>query len=490
MEEDNTPVPKFGLRKSFMLGPKGSILDEEPLLGVGRVKTNFVLTTIMLCQVPRLSAKLPSAGVPNLEIKSNTSGQPTYYNRLTGDAECIIDEHVRDERKAPVAKAFLRAGPRAKLHFDPVKVNAAVVTCGTLCPGLNSVIHHLRDTLTTIYGAQKVYGVRGGWGGFHNPQTPVIELHDDASDVSGRESLQHRAGSILGCAAGGFDLYKIMDFIKRKEISQLYVIGGDGAQRGAHRIAVECAARNWNVSIAGIPKSVNNDIDIIDRSFGFMTAVEAAQNAIRCATIEAKCNVPNGIGIVKLMGRSTGYLAAYATMASGDVDLCLVPEVPVVLEGKNGCLPHLERVVKKQGYAVVVVSDGAGQSVLSEAAAEARAACQPAPSIGPFLKCEIEAYFKRKCKPVTVKYIDPSVAVRSVAANAFDQILCLQLAQNAVHGAMAGYTAFAAGVVNNRTCMLPMTEITENSPKSLNPRGRTWERVLCITGQPGTHETC
>ena len=96
-----------------------------------------------------------------------------------------------------------------------------------------------------------------------------------------------------------------------------------------------------NVSVAGIPKTIDNDVDYIDYSFGFHSAVEAAQVAIRSAKTEAICNLPNGIGVVKLMGRSAGYIAAYATMSSSDVDLCLVSEVPLVLEGKHGCFPHL-----------------------------------------------------------------------------------------------------------------------------------------------------
>eukprot|EP00611_Tribonema_gayanum_P031998 TRINITY_DN93_c0_g2_i1.p1 TRINITY_DN93_c0_g2~~TRINITY_DN93_c0_g2_i1.p1 ORF type:complete len:506 (-),score=167.86 TRINITY_DN93_c0_g2_i1:425-1804(-) len=457
-------------------------MGEEPLIGEGRRDVGLKLETVMLCQVPNLALRMPTAGVANHEIVKNSSGGSTFYNKLLGDEDCIIYEHVRDKTKAPVARAFLRAGPRAKLHFDPTTVNACIVTCGLLCPGLNSVIHHLIDTLKNNYNAGKIYGIRGGWGGFWDPEKPPIQLCQ-SKDL---EFLQSRAGSILGCSVGGFDVKKIMQFLMDKQISHMYVIGGDGTHRGAHRIAVECIAMGLNIAVAGIPKSVDNDIDLVDRSFGFMTAVEEAQNAIRSATIEAKCNLPNGIGIVKLMGRSTGYLAAYATMASGDVDLCLVPEVEIRLDGPDGCLPHLERVVQTKGYAVVVISEGAGQAQLSEVAAEARSKGAPLPSVGQYMKSQIEKHFASKGKTATCKYIDPSVSVRSVAANAFDQILCMQLAQNAVHGAMAGYTAFAAGVVNNRTVLIPITEIVDTSPKGLNPRGRTWERVLCITRQPNT----
>lgn len=488
MEEDPTPVPSFGMRKSLVLAPDGSIFGEEPLIGKGRKDIHMGIDTVLLCQVPNLSSRMQSAETENLSITKNTSGYATKYNKLLGDEDCIIYEHVRDKSKAPVARGFLRAGPRAKLHFDPTKVNAAIVTCGGLCPGLNSVIHHLLFTLKHNYQASKVWGIRGGYSGFHDPSLPPIEL----TAAKNLEFLQHRAGSILGCSTGGFDIAKIMQFLREKEISQLYVVGGDGTHRGAHRIAVECIAADLNIAIAGVPKSIDNDIDLIDRSFGFMTAVEEAQNAIRSATVEAKCNLPNGIGIVKLMGRSTGYLAAYSTMASGDVDLCLIPEVDVELDGPHGCLPHLQRVVQEKGYAVVVISEGAGQHLMEDAARrehngdadKAAAAVQAAPGIGPFMKERIEQHFKAQGQEATCKYIDPSVSVTSVSATAFDQVYCMQLAQNAVHGAMAGYTAFTTGIVNNRTVYIPISEIVESSPKALNPRGRTWERVLSITRQP------
>ncbi|CAM9580426.1 unnamed protein product [Phaeothamnion confervicola] len=217
-----------------------------------------------------------------------------------------------------------------------------------------------------------------------------------------------------------------------------------------------------------------------------MSAVEAAQRAISSAVTEAKCNLPNGVGVVKLMGRSAGYIAAYATLASGDIDLCLVPEAPIVLDGPAGCLPHIEKRVRDKGYAVVVVAEGAGEELLGESTERDASGNKRLPPIGEFMKMAIESYFKRHGKTATVKYIDPSYMIRSVSANAFDQIYCMQIAGNAVHGAMAGLTAFSAGVVNNRTVYIPMTELVENSPRNMNVRGRTWERVLSLTLQPNT----
>ena len=176
------------------------------------------------------------------------------------------------------------------------------------------------------------------------------------------------------------------------------------------------------MAVAGIPKTIDNDVDHIDHSFGFASAVEAAQLAIRSAKTEAVCNKPNGIGIVKLMGRSAGFIAAHATMSSSDVDLCLVPEVPIVLEGPKGCLPHLRRRVRDQGYAVVVVAEGAGEELLGESAEVDAGGNKKLPPIGEFMKTAITDYYKKHGDEATVKYIDPSYTVRSVPANAADSL--------------------------------------------------------------------
>jgi 6-phosphofructokinase 1 len=225
-----------------------------------------------------------------------------------------------------------------------------------LCPGLNNVIREITNTLHQIYGiGGRVYGIQGGYRGFYDPSPhlqPVLLTPDFV------DGIHHEGGTVLGSSRGGFDLDKILSFLQQKHVNQLYVIGGDGTHRGAFRIHEGCMERGLNVSVAGIPKTIDNDIDYIDHSFGFSSAVEAAQTAIRSARTEAVCNLPNGIGIVKLMGRSAGFIAAHATMASSDVDLCLVPEVPIVLEGEKGCLLHLMRRVRQQGHAVIVCAEG------------------------------------------------------------------------------------------------------------------------------------
>ncbi|KAL7581507.1 hypothetical protein ACA910_022076 [Epithemia clementina (nom. ined.)] len=418
----------------------------------------------------------------NKSAKPISRAQP--YNKLITNHECILADIVRKPNMHTHTVAFMRAGARRYLHFDPKTVNAAIVTCGGLCPGLNNVIREITKVLHQMYAiGGTVYGIQGGYQGFHgtDPQLQPIPLTPALVD-----NIHYQGGTVLGSSRGGFDLDKILKFIQDKKINQLYVIGGDGTHRGAFAIHEGCLAKGWNVAVAGIPKTIDNDVDYIDQSFGFQSAVEAAQVAIRSAKTEAVCNLPNGIGIVKLMGRSAGYIAAHATLASSDVDLCLIPEVPVVLEGPKGCLPHLRRRVKQQGFAVIVVAEGAGEEVLGSSAETDASGNKKLPPIGEFMKKAVTDYFAKFNEVATVKYIDPSYTVRSVPANAADSLYCMQLGQNAVHGAMAGFTGFSVGLCNNRMVWLPIPELVATSPRSMDPRGRTWERILAVTRQPNT----
>ena len=417
------------------------------------------------------------------------------YNRLVGPRELVLvdttvrtDDHQHNHNNnnysttTTFRRALHRAGPRQLLHFAPPTVHAAIVTCGGLCPGLNNVIRELVHSLYYLYGVRQVWGVTGGFNGFLGKEgyDPILLTNSMV------ENIHHEGGTVLRSSRGGFEEAKILEFLREKKIDQLYVIGGDGTHRAAYKISQACRENKLNVAVAGIPKTIDNDVDYIDRSFGFVSAVEAAQNSIRTAKTEAQCNMPNGIGIIKLMGRSAGFLAAYAALGSGDVDCVLVPEVDIVLEGPDGILPFIRQRVKEQKYAVVVVAEGAGEELLGESTMTDAGGNKKLPPIGEFIRCRIEEYFAKLNEECTVKYIDPSYMVRSVPANAADSLYCMALAQNAVHGAMAGYTGFTTGLVNNRMVYLPIPQVVSASPRSLNPFGQTWERVLAMTGQPNT----
>lgn len=484
----NDPAPVVQLLSSSVQGSDtvnkpvqaaiGQVLRLRDQIPLPTVLEGVSISEIRVHEISTLRGVFPSADIPNDE-------GVIAYNQIISEDDFILSDIVRKVQAKSSCEAFVRAGPRALSHFHPKKVTAAIVTCGGLCPGLNNVIRELVHALYYLYRVDKVIGIRGGFNGFNGTAgydmctlTPesVADCH-------------HQGGTILASSRGGFNLAKIISFLMTHKVQQLYVIGGDGTHRGALAISEEVIKWNLNVSVVGIPKTIDNDVDLIDRSFGFTTSVEAAQAAISSAKTEARCNLPNGVGIVKLMGRSAGFIAAHATLGSGDVDLCLVPEVSIELEGERGCLPFLMQRIKEQGHAVIVVAEGAGEELLGKSTETDAGGNRKLPKIGEFMKKEIEDYFKRHDSDVTVKYIDPSYMIRSVPANSSDALLCMLLAQNAVHGAMAGLTAFSVGIINNRVVYIPIPRLVATSPRFMDPFGRTWERVVAMTRQPNTSST-
>eukprot|EP00742_Colponemidia_sp_Colp-10_P001562 GILJ01001679.1.p2 GENE.GILJ01001679.1~~GILJ01001679.1.p2 ORF type:complete len:309 (+),score=50.58 GILJ01001679.1:2185-3111(+) len=290
------------------------------------------------------------------------------------------------------------------------------------------------------------------------------------------EDIHNLGGTILGTSRGGFDQDKIIESLIRLGINQLYVIGGDGTHRGAHALYEEIKRRKLQITVVGVPKTIDNDIGIIDRSFGFYTAVGEAVETIKCAKVEVMCT-QNSIGIVKLMGRHAGHIAAHAVLASGDANICLVPEIPFKLEGEDGLLAHIKRHLLRTKHCIIVVAEGAGEDMVRAFSGEKDVHKDPSgnlqlPEIGGFLRKQIESFFDKNKMSVKVFYMDPSYMIRSVKANAADQYQCLILAQNAVHGAMAGYTGITVGLVNNRSVYIPITQITAVSPSGMRPVGR------------------
>ena len=252
--------------------------------------------------------------------------------------------------------SFQKSGPRLHIAIKPETVKVAIVTCGGLCPGLNVVIRELVMSLWYNYGVRTIFGIKWGYEGFYSdnfkywiPLSPAVvtEIHT-------------QGGTILGSSRGGFDADKILDALEKNGINMVFGIGGDGTHRGIAALNVEIQKRKLNIILAGIPKTIDNDIPLIDRSFGFESAIEEAVKVISSANVEANC-VPNGIGLVKLFGRSCGFIAMEATQASRDVNICLIPEAKFNLYGEKGLLSFIFRRLKLKGHCVVVIAEGAGR---------------------------------------------------------------------------------------------------------------------------------
>jgi 6-phosphofructokinase 1 len=371
------------------------------------------------------------------------------------------------------------AGPREKIYFAPAHVHAGIVSCGGLCPGINDVIRAVVRCLWYRYGVRRISGIRYGYKGFL-PESPydVRKLDPDSVD-----DIHKLGGTYLGSArGGGKEVSKIVDAMERLNLNILFTIGGDGTQRGSLEIADEISRRRLKMALVGIPKTVDNDFHLIDRSFGFDTAVEKAAGVVASAHMEASSAI-NGIGLVKLMGRESGYIAVCTALASHDVNFVLIPEVPFNLEGNNGFFHHLEQRLKYRKHAVVIVAEGAMQEqLLTEHKTDAGGNLKMA-DVGPYLRDRINKYFEEKKIEINLKYIDPSYVIRSSPANPGDSIYCERLGNAAVHAAMAGKTKLIIGLVNNEFVHLPIkAAISQRS--HVDPEGNLWRDTLDATHQP------
>jgi len=387
-----------------------------------------------------------------------------------------------DASSIDIEKTFELAGPREYLYFNPEEIRSAIVTCGGLCPGLNDVIRSIVMESWYRYGTKNILGIRYGYSGLHpDTQFPPIDLNPDTV-----QAIHMDGGSILGSSRGGTDdMEKLVDTIEKLKINVLYTIGGDGTLKGAHNFALIAARRKLDLAVVGIPKTIDNDISYIQRSFGFETAFSIAVEAITAAHTEAK-GAPNGIGLVKLMGRNSGFIAANATMAMNDVNYVFVPEIPFELDGENGLLKNLENRLFERQHAVICLAEGAGQDLIQkdkDSQEKDASGNVKLKDIGIFMKEKIEAYFKSRKIEVNLKYIDPSYMIRSAPAVPNDAIFCAQLGQYAVHAAMAGKTDLVIGQWNNNYTHVPI-DLAISKKKFINPNSRFWFSVVDATGQP------
>jgi 6-phosphofructokinase 1 len=396
-----------------------------------------------------------------------------------------VPAHITGVPGAPPPKPLLfeLAGPRAKLFFDPKQTRAGIVTCGGLCPGMNNVIRSVFLELHHIYGVPEVLGFRCGYQGLDPARGPEPVVLTPAFV----DDIHKEGGTVLGTSRGPVDIGVAVDNLIRRGVNMLFTVGGDGTQRGGHDLFQEARRRGHALAVVGIPKTVDNDVAFVSRTFGYLTAVEEACKVIDCAHTEAH-SVQNGISVVKLMGRHAGFIAAGATIASQDVNFTLIPEVPFRLEGERGFLVALKKRILKRAHAVIVVAEGAGQDLLGAGGEERDASGNvKLKDIGQFLRGQIEAYFKAEQIPATLRYFDPSYIVRSCRADAEDAVLCDFFARNAVHAAMAGKTGLVIGLHHDLFIHVPI-EMLATQKKRLDPDGIAWHAVLAATGQPARFE--
>ncbi|MBI4688306.1 MAG: ATP-dependent 6-phosphofructokinase [Nitrospirae bacterium] len=395
------------------------------------------------------------------------------------DTKRVLYDDELDEIKAYLntgkePPSFEMAGPKEKVYFDPSKLKCGIVTCGGLCPGLNDVIRSITMSLHNHYGVRNIFGFLYGYEGL------IPKYKHEHVELTPEEvgRIHKMGGTFLSSSRGRQDVSQMVDTLERMNINVLFTIGGDGTLQGAHAIAKEIEKRGLKISVIGVPKTIDNDISFIQTTFGFETAVTEARRSTYSAHSEAT-GARNGIGLVKLMGRDSGFIAAYAALADTQVNFCLIPEAPFTLEG---FLPALEKRIDQKGHAVIVAAEGAGQDIMECTGKKDASGNVRYSDIGLFLKDNINAYFNKKEKEINLKYIDPSYTIRSIPATAKDSAFCLLLGQNAVHAAMTGRTDMVVGYWKNVFTHVPIP-LAVSARKKIDPEGWLWNAVIASTGQ-------
>ena len=422
-------------------------------------------------------ANLGPAKIPN-PIAELSLAHESFHSFVPEGEGVITDPFLRPGQERTEV-FFEHAGPREYIYFDPSKLKAAIVTCGGMCPGINSLIRAIVLQLHHIYGVRNIVGVRYGLQGFipsfgHD----LMELNPGAV-----HDMHGRGGSFLGMSRGGQPIEEVVDTLERQNVSVLFMIGGDGTLHAAKEVFEEISARGLKTGVVAIPKTIDNDIGYVERTFGFQTAVEAAAQAILGAHNEAT-GAPNGIGLVKLMGRHSGFVSAFATLALSDVNYCLIPEVDFDLEGPEGLLACLTQRLENRGHAVIVVAEGAGQKYFQDDLGGVDASGNlKLGDIGVLLRDRINRYFEDQGQAVTLKYIDPSYLIRSMPANSNDRIYTGFLAHSAVHAALAGKTGMMVSLWGNHNVHVPI-ELAISYQAQVDPKGGLWRAVREATGQP------
>ena len=403
--------------------------------------------------------------VPKLKNHKKSYINPIYKKNETlkfVTDDDVVPKNIMIKDNVDPTYFFHEAGPRKNMYWDPSEINAAIVTCGGICPGINTVIRELVYTLNKSYGVDNIYGIQNGFEGLYNQN--LIKLYPSTV-----KKIHHQGGTIIGSSRSSFDIDRFIEYLMLRNINHLYVIGGNGTHKGTAKIAKVINEKQIDISIVGIPKTIDNDISIIDKSFGFDTAVNEAQNAIKSAYNEIN-SFSKGVGIVKMMGRESGFIAMYSSLASRNVDCCLIPEVDFVFHGEHGLLSYVNKKLSENDYILIVVAEGTKNPFTKKADTH--------------IEDLLIKTIKENIKGVCIKYIDPTYMIRSVPAIASDNIYCTKLAQSAVHMAFAGYTGFLVGPVNGIHCIIPINNAI-NVVNMIDPKTSSmWYRLITGNQQP------
>lgn len=224
-------------------------------------------------------------------------------------------------------------------------VKIGVLTGGGDCPGLNAVIRAVVRVGETVHGNTHL-GIRHGWRG-------LLECETSPLDLSSTAGILHRGGTILLSSRtnpfrrdDGAEL--CVRHFAELELDAIIAIGGEDTLGVAARLWKE-----YDVPCIGVPKTIDNDLDGTDYTFGFFTAVEIATQALDRLHTTAESH--DRVLVVEVMGRHAGWIATYAGIAGG-ADFILIPEVRQSID--DVCAAVVARHERGKLFSIIVVSEG------------------------------------------------------------------------------------------------------------------------------------
>lgn len=433
----------------------------------------------------RISGRSADYQNPRSENEIGIYRSPESRRLATADVDIL---RLFEQAGSP-PPSFPEAGPRKELCFDPHRVKAAVVTTGGLAPGLNSVVHSIVDRHFNTYELNEtlggaVYGIYDGFRGLRdcasnsttlNPKVTLDWLRQGGSNLGSIRFRDPQGEKHL--------VDEIAKSITQMAIDILYVIGGDGSQLIAHKVAQAVPS----ISVLGVPKTMDNDVLWVRESFGFDTTVEQATHAINALHFEAQST--RRVGLLQFFGAESGFVAANAALASGQVDLVLIPEAFNNLSDEQlqhywkMLLGHLDDRVKRQAHmphAIVVVAEGVETALVQQ---KSRKLGRKGDFLE-LLKQDIAGKVRdRRGRCLEIFVNEPRHYIRSGAANAHDQIFCERLGALAVDNGLAGYTNCMVSHWLTEYVLVPL-ELVVQGQKSIQTSGMFWRQVETSTGQP------
>jgi 6-phosphofructokinase 1 len=446
---------------------------------------------------------------------------------------------------------FAEAGPRNMLRFPghhKKLLKVGVLVSGGIAPGINAVISGIVQRHVLYHTPQitdlrvpgktprsytlQVFGFRNGFAGLLAGDDVTVLYDSDSPDEKLRAHLRriaNRGGSEIGTSRYD-DLLSTADPDKReKDLDQvaenlanrhfdiLYVIGGDGSMRAAHATWKRSRDNGKSLSVIGVPKTMDNDILWVWQSFGFLSAVEKAREALQQLHTEATSN-PR-LCVVQLFGSDSGFVVSHAALASGVCDAALIPEVPFTMKKLADYIT--ERLSKRfrpgaggqSPYGMIVMAETAvpqdAEDYLSDPEVDLdeneKAAIQAFVSKG----CRVHGQTPDELRTGGLKVVsrvlqkriremkvddaywadfrvftnEPRHLLRAIPPSASDVAFGQRLGVLAVDNAMAGYTDFMISQWMTEYVLVPL-DLVVLGRKRVPPNGIFWKSVVASTGQP------